>query len=1001
MASSMICGAALLGLSATQAAAQAPAAGGEVSEIVVTGSRIPTPNLTSVSPVTVITDQELKLQGTTNVESLLNNLPQVIASQSGNVSNGGTGIATVNLRGLGSARTLVLVDGRRLMPGDPSTPVADLNNIPAALVDRVDVLTGGASAVYGSDALAGVVNFIMKHDFEGFRIDAQFGEFQHDNNNKGIQGTERSALYPVVIPTGNVRDGATTDVTVVFGVNAPDGKGNVTAYAGYRHIKPVLQGSRDYSACSIATTYNADPTVYDTRICAGSSNSAFGRFRGGSAPRGGFALNPNGSQTFVPYSSAFSYNYGPLNYFQRPDDRYTAGFFAHYDISKALNLYSDFLFADDHTVAQIAPSGLFAGTGANGTSTYGINCNNPLMTTLQQTQLCGAAGGTPTIVQSTIGFRFAALPRQDDLRHTNYKITLGARGELADGWNYDAYLQYGTSIYNEHYNNDVSTSRVQNALLVNPVTGQCQSGTTDGCVPINLFQLGALSPAMLKYVVAPGFKSGQVTEQVASASMTGDLGQYGIKAPWANDGVGVALGAEYRRESLDLRVDQEFASGDLSGQGGPTLGNSGSFDVYELFGEARVPLMQDQPFAKDLNVELGYRFSDYNTAANTTNSYKIGVNYTVVDDVKFRAGYNRAVRAPNVVELFTAPAVGLFGGADPCAAGLISGKVSATLAQCVRSGATAAQYARGIDQCPAAQCTALFAGNRDLKAEEGDTYTAGVVLRPRFLPGFDISVDYFDIKIANLISSLPNLTVVDCVLNGNAAACSRFHRDPTSGAIFGAAGYVDATNANTGYLRTSGVDVNANYRTKFSDWGMGEWGGLSFNLVGTYTNKYEVQPATGGGTFDCAGLYGPVCSAIGTGAASPASTGPIPKWRHKFRVTWTTPWPVTVSLDWRHVGSVKMDANQSNLFLADPLGRRDVLDAKIKSFDYLDISGTWAVRDAITLRAGVNNVFDKDPPILDANNFPAAGPPYGNGNTYPGTYDALGRTLFVGLTADF
>ena len=998
LASSMIGGVAMLSLAGAPAHAQttgAPAAT-EVQEVVVTGSRIRSPNLTSVSPVTVVNDQELKLEGNTNVENLLNNLPQVTASQSSGVANGATGIATVNLRGLGAVRTLVLVDGRRLMPGDPTTPVPDLNNIPSALVDRVDVLTGGASAVYGSDAIAGVVNFIMKRDFEGLRLDAQYGGYQHDNNNKHARGLLSGAPYPVSIPKGGITDGGTTDITLVMGANAPSGKGNITAYAGYRHLKPVLEGKRDYSACSVISTYSSDPTVYDTQLCAGSSNSAFGRFRGGSAPRTGLSLNPNGSRSFVPYTSAFQYNYGPLNYFQRPDDRYTAGFFAHYDLSKMVNLYADLMFSDDHTVAQVAPSGLFAGTGPNGTSTFAIRCDNPLMTATQQQQLCGTGlAGTSSIVQTTLGFRFASLPRQDDLRHTNYRITLGSKGDLGGGWSYDAYIQYGTSIYNEHFINDVSTSRVQNALLVNPATRQCLSGSADGCVPIDLFQLGALNQQMLNYVVAPGFKSGQTTEQIATFSVTGDLGGLGLKSPMADDAVGVAFGAEYRRESLDLRVDQEFASGDLSGQGGPTLGNSGSFDVYELFGEARLPLMQNQAFAKDLSVELGYRFSDYNTAANTTNAYKVGVNWMPVDDIKFRASYNRAARAPNVTELFTPAGVALFGGADPCAA-TNSGSVPATLAQCQRSGATAAQYAAGIAQCPAAQCTALLGGNPDLKVEKADTYTVGFVVRPRWIPRFDLSVDYYSIKVNNLISSLPNLIVVDCVLNGNAASCAKFHRDPATGTIFGNAGFVDARNVNTGYLKTQGIDINANYNAELSSWGLPDYGGLSFSFTGTYTQHYTVQPVTGASTFDCAGLYGPVCSAL-----TNASSGPIPKWRHKFRTTWTTPWRVQLSLDWRHLSSASFDGNQKNLYLADPLGRKNIPDAKLRSVDYFDLSGTWKVRDTITFRAGVQNLFDKDPQVVDANNFPASGPPFGNGNTYPGTYDALGRTLFVGLTADF
>ena len=995
LTSTMIGGVTLATVAVSPAFAQSKSADqpATVEEVVITGSRIPQPNLTSVSPLTAVNSQEIKAQGTTGVENLINTLPQAFAAQTGGVSNGSTGTATVNLRGLGSTRTLVLVDGRRMMPGDPATPVADLNNIPAALVNRVDVVSGGASAVYGSDAIAGVVNFQMVHDFEGVRIDGQYSFAQHSNGNSDALSALKTAPYAVKIPTGDVTDGGTTDVSIILGANAPDGKGNITAYGSYRHTEAVLQGNRDYSACSIATSSTVTSNVYDTHFCAGSSNSAYGRFMAVNTATGvtgtPYSTNPNGQLgPLVPFTNAARFNYGPQNYFQRPDDRYTAGFFGHYQVNKQFDLYSNFMFADDHTVAQIAPSGLFRGTGPNLTSTYKINCDNPLMAAAKA-QLCtpGFVNADNTI-DADIGFRFAALPRQDDLRHTNYMINIGSRGELGDGWNYDVYAQYGTSIFNEHYNNDVSTVRVQNALLVDPVTGQCKSGTTDGCVPLNIFQYGALSPAMLKYVIAPGFKSGQTTEQVVSGSVTGDLGQYGVKTPWANDGVGVAFGSEYRRESLDLRTDLEFASGDLSGQGGPSKSNSGSFDVYELFGEARIPIAQGQPFIKDLSAEVGYRFSDYSTAAGVTHTYKVGLDYAPIDDIRFRASYNRAVRAPNVAELYTPLAVGLFGGTDPCA----GASPVASLALCQTTGVTPAQYGH-ISACPSSQCSALLGGNADLQAEKSDTYSVGFVFTPTFLSGFNLTVDYFNIKVANVISQLPNLTVISC-LNGSAQACGLFHRDPATGQLFGNNGYIIAPFTNTGFLKTSGVDLEANYRFGLADVGLSGWGSVALNLVGTWTNTFETQPVTGGGSFDCVGYYGPICSTNTQG-------GPIPEWRHKFRATWTTPWPVTVSLAWRYISSVSLDANTNDPFMRDPAGRKNTKDASIPAYNWIDLSGTWKVRDGLTFRAGVNNVFDKDPPILDSNNYPISGSPFGNGNTFPGTYDYLGRTIFVGLTADF
>src|SRR5580692_473072 len=330
LASTMICGV-MAAAGATPVLAQttgapanpaAPAANAE-QQVIVTGSRIPTPNLKSISPVQVVTNTELKLQGTTNVENLLNTLPQVYTNQSGGASNGASGTATVNLRDLGPQRTLVLVDGTRLPPADVAVPAADLDTIPSALVERIEVETGGASATYGSDAVAGVVNFIMKHDLEGVRVDAQFGFAQHDQQNPGnIQGLERAAGDPV---PGNIVDGWEKDVTLAVGTNTPDGKGNVEAYVGYRSIDPVLESTRDFSECAILTS-----NVTDTHLCLGS---------GGTTQQGEFTrVDIPGQPTFGGSPTGLStnrgpdFNFAPQNYLQRPEERYSGGYFAHYEV---------------------------------------------------------------------------------------------------------------------------------------------------------------------------------------------------------------------------------------------------------------------------------------------------------------------------------------------------------------------------------------------------------------------------------------------------------------------------------------------------------------------------------------------------------------------------------------------------------------------------------------------------------------------------------------------
>ena len=1029
LASSMICGVAI--------AASGHALAQQTSELVVTGSRIPQPNLTSTSPVTVVTDTERKLQGTVAIESLINNLPQAFANQTETASNGSTGTATVDLRDLGPKRTLVLVDGKRLMPADAASPSADLNDIPAALVDHVEVVTGGASAVYGSDAIAGVVNFVMKKDFEGVRLDAQYGIAQHSQHNdtaqnllQGTTGLLRILTPQIPIPPDQW-DGQTFDLTAVIGVNAPDGKGNATVYAGYRNFKAVTQDTRDFTACAVGSIADgANAGLYDSQICFGSSNIVQGRMKRTDIG-GGKTFEMTGSRT--PQAATDSYNFAPFNYLQRPDERYVAGGSAHYEVNSHLEAYTDVMFTDDHTVAQIAPSGAFGGIN------YTINCSNPLIghtpapsgayAGLSQFDLlCGAGPRADGTVLSDVRRRMPEEGnRQDDLRHTAYKVDIGARGDIADGWSYDVYGQYGTTIYAENYQNEVSRSRLQNSLLVvadprpssvtfgQPVCQAVLSGTDPACIPADIFTQGGLSPAAANYVKANGFKEGATRESIVSGSITGDLGKMGLKSPGATDGVSVAFGAEYRREVLNLNVDNEFLTGDLNGQGGPTPNVSGGYNVYELFGEARAPIIQDQPFFKLLQLDLGYRYSDYSLAGQT-NTFKVAGDWQPVDDIRFRASFQRAVRAPNVVELFTPQFVGLYGGKDPCAGGAPAGSFAGCLASYVpgylaaNPNNTAADAATAfasiyghIDACPASQCSGQFAGNTQLSPETSDTWSFGTVLTPTFLHGFTASVDYFNIKVANLIGPYGAATSMGKCVQDSATAdgqffCGLIRRDPITGDIFGATSYVIDQTVNTGFEHTSGVDVAANYRTNFSDWHMGDWGSLALSFNGTFTKSLLIQPSPRIGQYECAGLYGDTC---GT---------PVPKWRHMARVTWNSKWKFSVSAAWRYIAPVKLDLNDPNPLLngKNVIGEAygifpDIVkgEAKIPAANYFDLSGTWTVKDGLTMRVGVNNIFDKDPPLLDSTNLAPASPPFGNGNTFPGVYDSLGRTIFVGLTADF
>jgi outer membrane receptor protein involved in Fe transport len=407
-----------------------------------------------------------------------------------------------------------------------------------------------------------------------------------------------------------------------------------------------------------------------------------------------------------------------------------------------------------------------------------------------------------------------------------------------------------------------------------------------------------------------------------------------------------------------------------------------------------------------LEVDAGYRYSDY-TTAGATSTYKVSGEWAPIRDVRFRGGYNRAVRAPNVIELYTPLHPNLFSANDPCAGSAITpanGVYAGCLLSLTDSGfsAAAAQalLASGqIPQCASGQCNTLVGGNPNLQPEKADTYTAGIVLQPHWVPGLSITVDYFNIKVTNVIESEPSVFLSQCVTTANPVYCAAVERDPLFGSLTTSPSGVLAPNINEGKLTTSGFDVDVNYRVRIADFidSMESAGNVTFNFVGTYTSDLSTTPIPGQGSFNCVGLFGATC---GT---------PTPYWRSKFRITWAPSFaPFTLSAQWRFIGGVGLDANH----LDDPffvggaptvnhVPVHDFADARIGAFNYFDLSGTWRVKDKITFRAGVNNIFGTAPPVL-SDLSPVVNPlPFGNGNTFPNVYDSLGRQIFVGVTADF
>jgi outer membrane receptor protein involved in Fe transport len=968
-----------------------------VAEVVVTGSRIPIPNDVAISPVTEISSALIARTGVTRIEDLLNSLPQVAADQGSTVSNGADGTAAVNLRGFGSGRTLVLVNGRRLGPGDPEGgSQSDLNEIPAELISSIEILTGGASSVYGADAVAGVVNFKLIDHFEGFQVTANYGLYNHTNDNpQGVNDaiiSENFALAPTHVDTG-----FTKDVSLLAGLDTPDGKGNGMFYATYRDIAAVLQSQYSYSACNLASGYLGQNGTGGKFQCFGSGTSYPGLFRtidpdsGTTGPEQ--TIGPHGN--LIPFTPADTYNPTPTNYFQRPDERYTGGAFLHYAFNEHATTYSEIQYMKDRTVAQIAPSGAFFGTSIDT-----VNCNDPELSPSMISNWCG--GSTAGNASLLIGRRnVEGGPRIDDIEHTSWRSVIGTRGAIDDAWQYDASGQYSNVHRAEALYNDVSISKVINALSVvpyNSATGMvggagsvptCTSalpgsfsgrypnaGSDASCVPWNIFQTGGVNAKALNYIAASVSDRGEVSQQILTTNFTGDLGKYGARIPMATEGVKVNLGAEWREVKSSFNPDLEFQNGDVESQNA-VLPVSGAIFAREVFSESHVPIISDQPLAKSLNFDTGYRFSSYGAGFNT-NTYKFGLEWTPASDFRLRGSWSRAVRAPNIAERFGSQSVIPDGATDPCA----GATPAFSQAQCARTGVTASQYG---NIAPSANFTynGLVGGNPQVQSETATTVSFGIGWNPSSLKGFRVQTDYYEIRIEGVIQQIgADAILQQCVAND--LFCNLVHRDKYGSLWLTPQGYTVDILTNEGELEQRGIDTDLGY-----DFAVGRFGEVMLTSVGTYMISNVTEPIQGIATtsYDCAGYYGAICGQ------------PRPRWRQTSRLTWEIPWrKLEVALAWRYFGPVRLDSTSSNPNLAESAvinGGISNTDARLSSRSYIDLSAALQLTKVISLRAGVNNLLDKDPPVIGADDAPA------NGNTFPQIYDSLGRYIFGTVIARF
>jgi len=898
--------------------------------IVVTGSRIARPDLAAASPVTTISAAAFQENNAVSVEKLLSQNPQFVPAMNSTVNNGNPGVATVDIRGLGENRTLVLVDGKRMVSYD-SNGIVDVNSIPVALISRVDVLTGGASAVYGSDAVSGVVNFVLNDKFEGLQLDAS------------SELTSRG-------------DGAVYNVAATGGVKLGD-RGHVVLSAGYTKRNTVYQGSRKFANparfsddLSPGGSSTANPTVIDNTFDTSGNNY--------------YQVNSSGE--FVPYYQP--YNYAPPNYLIVPQERYNVMGLWNYELTDSVEFFGRANYMRSKVNTQSAPTGTFGyGFDINPdnayltSDTYNLLFNSPLST-------INSDGSTTVNIRRRITESGGRTTKYDNKA---WQVVGGLRGKVSD-LNWEVFAQYSSTKRNIDYLNDITYNRVAQALdAVQGANGAECRDPSNGCVPINLFSTTPLTSEQLAFILTGGKQLDKTNQFVAGGSLSGDIS--GLTMPWTDKPVAFAVGVEYRREEASTAVDDAYASGDLIGYGQGYNLAPYHFNTKEIFGELRIPLISDKPFFETLGLELGYRYSDYSTVGGV-HAFKAGGDWSPVRGVRFRGMFQRAVRAPNIYEL-TAPPVSTIDNlaSDPCSGSNPVGNATLTNL-CIATGAPA-NLIGNIAGPVAGQINAFSGGNRDLKAEKSDTITLGVVINPAQVRGLTLSVDYFNIKIKNAIDVLggsPQNVVDGCYLvtqDINSAYCQAITRNALSGSLSGDIAYgVNQAYFNSAFLQTKGIDVGFGYQRELGN------GNVSFSLNGTWLDTYMKKGASFAPAVECAGKFGFACN-----------LAPMPKWKHVATLTYAADsWSLMGR--WRFIGKVSQDSGT------------DILVSKIGAQSYFDVTATADIGDRFTFRVGVQNLLDKQPPVVGAE---AGGTAYNAANTFPTVYDVLGATLFAGITAKF
>jgi outer membrane receptor protein involved in Fe transport len=929
----------------------------------VTGTRITSPGITSNSPISSITAEEIRTTQPIAVEEFFKTLPSAAPSVGPATNNGTGGGASIDLRGLGANRSLVLVNGRRIVPFNLNGTV-DTNSIPIALLSRVDVLTGGASVVYGADAVAGVANFNLRRNFTGVDLTTTYGATTDEHDTKRRR----------------------TDLTL--GSSLADGRGNVVLSIGKTKSDPLTQGERDFGIVSLNSVTGA-PTGSQTAV-PGIFSTGLGPGGGGNLS-GSWQLDPATGRLIQP---AVPWNTNPPNYYQTPLDRTQVTSLANFRINDHAEVYTDVFYTDSTVTSALAQTGTFG-------NTYNVPIGNPYIPQPMREQLCQRRGialancvaGNPTTIPLLVNRRFTEMgPRYSTFENKTLQYTLGLKGDLVGDWTYDTYWSRGTAEQTQTRINWGSGSRVQQAL--NSLSTTACVNPANGCVPLNVFGAeGSITPEQIAFINQTTMLRQKVQQDVGQLAVSGNLGET-FRSPLAEDPIAVSLMAEHRKVSAYTRSDAASQiQGEVLGTGAPTPDRTGEFSLQEYAFEAFVPLVKDKPFIRSLNAELGYRETEFKTASSKTSygSWKAGGEWAPVQNFRIRGMLQKATRAPNVNELFAPSVTGLSNLAnDPCQGGNISAaqaNTAGTLANLCRLTGVPLSEIGSLPGPSSGQINNLGGGNPELGPESAKTKTFGFVLEP--LPRLALSVDYYKIDITDAVSSPSTTDILDgcysAALNPGYTVneyCNMIGRNTINGTLNGNESRGVATpQSNLGTQSTAGFDLNVAYRANMSQFGLDtRYGSLDLSLGANFVTDYKFQATPTSLERDCLGYYSVACNNVIN----------APMFKRKFvqRTTWNVG-DFSFGYNWRYQSAVDEEPGGTDFLPAF---------AHIKAYHYVDVNANWRYNENVRLTLSVTNLGDKKPPIVGGS-IGSTGP--NSGNTFPQTYDAVGRYITLGATIKF